>query len=70
MSTNRPDNPSDQPAGTPSDKPFNNRRNFLKASGIMTAAAITSALPEVASAQTVAPPAPAVSRDSMPTRNL
>jgi len=47
-----------------------NRRNFLKASGIMTAAAITSALPEAASAQTVAAPAPVVSRDSMPTRNL
>jgi hypothetical protein len=56
MSKNQPDN--------------NNRRNFLKASGIITAAAITSALPEVASAQTVAPVAPAVSRDSMPTRNL
>jgi uncharacterized protein len=46
-----------------------NRRNFLKASGIMTAAAMTSALPEVASAQTAAAP-PAVSRDAMPTRNL
>ncbi len=47
-----------------------NRRNFLKASGIMTAAAITSALPEVASAQTGVAPAPAVARDAMPTRNL
>ena len=58
MSKNQPDN--------------KNRRNFLKASGIMTAAAITSALPEVASAQTTAVPVPtpAVSRDAMPTRNL
>ncbi|HLX84212.1 MAG TPA: aldo/keto reductase [Terriglobales bacterium] len=56
MSKNQPDN--------------KNRRNFLKASGIMTAAAMTSALPEVASAQTATAAVPVVSRDAMPTRNL
>jgi uncharacterized protein len=47
-----------------------NRRSFLKASGIMTAAALGSAaLPEVVSAQP-APPSNLRTDSSMPTRNL
>jgi hypothetical protein len=53
----------------------NNRRQFLKAGGIMTAAALGSAaLPNVAGGQSTAPPDPAPSNpailNSMPTRNL
>src|SRR6202522_2857603 len=48
----------------------NNRRTFLKAGGIMTAAALGSAaLPDVVSGQS-APPYRAATSDSMPTRNL
>src|SRR5271168_1639618 len=52
-----------------------NRRTFLKAGGIMTAAALGSAaLPEVVSGQPAQPshplPANAATSDSMPTRNL
>ena len=54
-----------------SDKSSNsNRRDFLKASGIMTAAALGSAaLPGVAGGQSGLPSNPATS-NSMPTRNL
>jgi len=54
-----------------SDVPSNrNRRTFLKAGGIMTAAALGSAaLPEVVSAQP-APPSNLRTDSSMPTRNL
>lgn len=54
-----------------SDVPSNrNRRSFLKAGGIMTAAALGSAaLPEVMSAQP-APPSNLRTDSSMPTRNL
>src|SRR6202007_119013 len=46
------------------------RRTFLKAGGIMTAAALGSAaLPSVISGQSSPPSHPATS-DSMPTRNL
>jgi hypothetical protein len=52
-----------------------NRRTFLKAGGIMTAAALGSAaLPDVARGQSAQPPRPLPSNsatsDSMPTRNL
>lgn len=54
-----------------SDKaPTSNRRTFLKAGGIMTAAALGSAaLPDIARAQSGFPSNPATS-SSMPTRNL
>jgi aryl-alcohol dehydrogenase-like predicted oxidoreductase len=53
-----------------SDISSNNRRSFLKASGIMTAAVIGSAtLPDVVSGQS-APSSHPASSDSMPTRNL
>jgi uncharacterized protein len=59
----------------PANNPANNRRAFLKVSGMMTAAALGSAaLPEVASSRPArafgALPANAATSDAMPTRNL
>ncbi len=59
-----------------SDQPTNkNRRSFLKAGGMMTAAVLGSAaLPEIAKAQAASPANPLPSNpatpDAMPTRNL
>ncbi len=59
-----------------SNKPTTkNRRDFLKAGGIMTAAVLGSAaLPEIAKSQAAAPayplPSNSATPDSMPTRNL
>ncbi len=51
------------------DKPYSNRRSFLKTSGLITAAAVGSAaLPKLSSAS--AAPAAAPAREAMPTRNL
>ncbi len=56
---------------TTSDIPFNkNRRTFLKAGGIATAAALGSAvLPDIVNGQP-APPSHSPTSDAMPTRNL
>jgi len=56
---------------TTSDIPFNkNRRTFLKAGGIATAAALGSAvLPDIVNGQP-GPPSHPATPDSMPTRNL
>ncbi len=77
MSKSMSDKPSNQkPANNPASNPKNNRRAFLKAGGIMTAAALGSAaLPEVARGQSdlrnlKAPHSKAEEWQAMPTRNL
>jgi len=52
-----------------SDILSNNRRTFLKAGGVMTAAALSATLPDVVSGQSSSP-SHSASSDSMPTRNL
>jgi aryl-alcohol dehydrogenase-like predicted oxidoreductase len=68
-------NPANNSANSPANSPAKNRRAFLKAGGIMTAAALGSAaLPEVASGRSgpafEALPANAATSGAMPTRNL
>jgi len=61
---------ADPQAESTNPKSNRNRRDFLKASGVMTAAVLGSAaLPEVAHADTALPSNPKTS-SSMPTRNL
>jgi aryl-alcohol dehydrogenase-like predicted oxidoreductase len=54
----------------PSETPSNgNRRTFLKAGGVMTAAALSATLPDLVSGQP-APSSHLAGSDAMPTRNL